>query len=286
MYAIQTKDVIKQYDYFTLQNISFDIKKGCINGLIGPNGSGKSTTIKLILNLLRRDSGDIQVFGYDNQKLPSEVKERIGFVHDENYYYNHLTILETKRLVSSFYKRWDNKLFEQYIKTFNLPWKKRMKDLSKGMKMKFSIAVALSHHADLIIMDEPTSGLDPIFRRELLDILADLAQEHNKTIFLSTHIISDLERIADYITIMNRGKIVLSCSKNDILRTYTLVKGRIEALEPNIRQQFLGIRQSSLGFEGIIERKLATSLLASDIKTQQPTLEDVMYYIVKGERNV
>src|SRR3712207_6287181 len=167
-------------------------------GLIGVNGSGKSTTIKLIMNLLKKDSGEIKIFEKDNVTYEKEIKQRIGFVYNENYYYDNLTINEAKKILSPFYKNWDDKIFNNYINQFNLNPNKQIKQLSKGMKIKFSLAMALSHNADLILMDEPTAGIDPVFRREILDILNNFIQNENKSVFFSTHITTDLEKVADY----------------------------------------------------------------------------------------
>ena len=191
------------YEGFKLDNISFKLEPGYIMGFIGPNGSGKSTAIKLIMNLLKKDSGEIKIFGKDNIKSEIEIKDRIGFVYDEPYFYDNLTINHMKNIIAPFYSKWDDDLFQKYLRDFELGNDYKIKKLSKGMKMKFALAIALSHHAELIIMDEPTSGLDPIFRREILDILHNIIQDENTSIFFSTHITTDLEKIADYITYIN-----------------------------------------------------------------------------------
>lgn len=218
---LEINNLRKNFKSFSLKDISFSMEKGYIMGFIGPNGSGKSTTIKLILNLLRRDGGEIKVFGLDNIQHETEIKNRIGFVLDENHFYEELTLQEMKRIIAPLYKNWDDRAFTRYLADFNLPPRKRIKDLSKGMKMKFSLAVALSHNAELLIMDEPTSGLDPVVRNELLEILTYLIQDENKGVFLSTHITSDLDKIADYITLINDGRIVFSTSKVTTLISLT-----------------------------------------------------------------
>ncbi len=182
-YILEVKDLRKEFKNFTIDDISFKLEPGYIMGFIGPNGAGKSTTIKLIMNLLKKDGGEIKIFGKDHVKYEKEIKDRIGFVYDENYYYEDLTINQMKSIVAPFYSRWDNNQFNYYIKEFDLNPRVKIKTLSKGMKMKFSLAIALSHHADLIIMDEPTSGLDPVFRREILDILYNIIQDDTKSIF-------------------------------------------------------------------------------------------------------
>lgn len=167
---LEVKNLRKEYKDFTLDDVSFSLEKGFIMGFIGPNGAGKSTTIKLIMNLIKNDGGSIKILGLDNIANEKEAKEKIGFVYDENYFYEELNLTEMKNIIAPFYKNWDERAYQKYIKDFNLPAKKKIKELSKGMKMKFSLAMALSHGAELILMDEPTSGLDPVFRSEILDI--------------------------------------------------------------------------------------------------------------------
>jgi len=174
---IEVENLRKEYGEFTLDDISFKLPKGYIMGLIGPNGAGKSTIIKLIMNLLKKADGKINIFCLDNLQHEAEVKQRIGFVYDENHFYEELTVEQMKKIIAPFYSSWDEKLFQRYIKEFEINLKKKIKELSKGMKTKFSLAIALSHNAELIIMDEPTSGLDPIFRNEILEILGDLLQD-------------------------------------------------------------------------------------------------------------
>lgn len=219
---LELKNVSKHYQDFSLKNINFSLEKGYIMGFIGPNGAGKSTTIKLIMNLIKKDEGDISIFGLDNEKHNIEIKQRIGFVYDENHFYEELTPNEMKGIIRPFYKKWDEAVFQRYAKDFQLPLNRQIKNLSKGMKMKFSLAVALSHHAELLIMDEPTSGLDPLVRSELLDVLQTLLQDENKSIFFSTHITSDLEKVADYITFIHNGRLVLSKTRMSCWRSTAL----------------------------------------------------------------
>jgi ABC-2 type transport system ATP-binding protein len=181
--TVTLSNIYKSFKGFKLNNVSFSVKKGFITGFIGPNGSGKTTIIKLIMDLMTQDSGTLNMFGMDSSEHIREAKQRIGFVFDENHFYDHLTVRQMKQVISPFYKRWDETIFRQYMDHFELPWKKKIKHLSTGMKMKLSLAISLSHHADFIIMDEPTSGLDPFFRREVLDILSEVIQYENKTIF-------------------------------------------------------------------------------------------------------
>lgn len=282
-YILEVKNLRKEFKNFTLDNISFNLEPGYIMGFIGPNGAGKSTTIKLIMNLLNKDGGEIKIFGKDHIMYEKEVKDRIGFVYDENYYYEDLTINSMKNIVASFYSKWDDKKFNQYIKEFDLNPKAKIKTLSKGMKMKFSLAIALSHNADLIIMDEPTSGLDPVFRREILDILYSVIQDDRKSIFFSTHITTDLEKIADYITFVNKGKIVFSQAKDDILQNYAIVKGGLDMLDKDIRKAFIGLRETSVGFEGLTDNvNKIRNLFGDKVVIEKASLEDIMVYMVRG----
>ena len=279
---LEVKGLSKRLNDFELEDISFKLEPGYIMGFIGPNGSGKSTTIKLIMNLLKKDSGDIKIFGKDHIKFEKEIKDRIGFVYDESYFYEDLTIERMKSVIAPFYSQWDDKTFYKYMKDFNLDINKNIKDLSKGMKMQYSLALALSHKAELIIMDEPTSGLDPIFRREILDILYDVIQDENKSIFFSTHITTDLDKIADYITFIDDGKMVFSKPKDEILENYVLVKGGNGLLDSNNRKEFIGIRETNVGFEGLTENvEEIRRLLGDEIIIERPTLEDIMVYSVR-----
>ncbi|RYD05855.1 hypothetical protein N752_08145 [Desulforamulus aquiferis] len=275
---------MQKYPGFGLKDISFTMPRGYIMGFIGPNGAGKSTTIKLILNLIKRDSGEIKLFGMDNIQKELAIKDRIGFVFDENHYYEELNIQEMKKIVAPFYRNWDEHTFAKYLVDFNLPRKKKIKDLSKGMKMKFSLAIALSHQADLLIMDEPTSGLDPVVRNELLEILTYLIQDENKGIFLSTHITSDLDKIADYITLINEGEIIFSTPKDELLDYHGMVKGGKDLLDKEVRNNFIGIKEHQYGFEGLVKDRQKASKVFEKHKVlvEKPTLEDILLYYTRG----
>lgn len=284
--ALQIQNLSKSFRDFKLDNVSFSMERGYIMGFIGPNGAGKTTTIKLIMNLLRKDSGSILVFGMDNAEHEMEIKNRIGFVYDENYYFEDLTPKQIGRIVGPFYTQWDDKAFDHYLKRFGLPPDKKIKEMSKGMKIKFSLAAALSHNAELLIMDEPTSGLDPVARNELMEILSCVSREEDKSVFLSTHITSDLEKVADMITFINGGKIVFSLPKDDIMESYCIVRGAAGIVREEDRQNFVGIRENRFGFEGLAtDRKRIKSLYGDGIVIEKPTLEDIMLYYTRGNDN-
>ncbi|NEZ47010.1 ABC transporter ATP-binding protein [Clostridium niameyense] len=284
---LEIKDLRKEYKNFTLKDIRFNVPKGYIMGFIGPNGSGKSTTIKLIMNLIKKNSGEIKVFGMDNIKCEKEIKDRIGFVYDENYYYEDLKIREVIKIIKPFYSQWSDETFNKYINQFGLDTKSKIKTLSKGMKTKFALAVALSHNAEFIIMDEPTAGLDPIFRREILDILYEIIQNEDKSIFFSTHITTDLEKVADYITFINNGEIVFSKEKDEIMESYALIKGGNDILNLENKKDFVAIRKNKFGFEALTEKRgFIEKKYKNNVVIEKPTLEDIMLFTVKGDRDV
>lgn len=277
--VLEIKNLRKDYKDFCLKDISFSLPEGYIMGLIGPNGAGKTTTIKLIMNLIIKNSGEIKLFGKDHIGNEVEAKSKIGFVYDNPNYYDHLNLKQLKGIIAPFYKTWDENVFQELVKKFELPLNKALKKFSRGMVMKSAIAIALSHHADFIIMDEPTSGLDPVFRRELLEMLGELMQDERKSILFSTHITSDLERIADYITFIHKGEIVFSRSKDEVMENYGLIKGGKELLNEETKSLFKGIRQSEFGFEALsdnvggIKKKFGEKVVID-----KASLEDIMFF--------
>jgi ABC-2 type transport system ATP-binding protein len=286
-YALEIKDLRKEWHGFTLNNVSFSVPKGYIMGLIGPNGAGKTTVIKLILNLIQKNGGEILAFGMDHITHEVEVKSRIGFVHDVPSFYDFLNLAEIASLASRFYKTWDKDAFSRLAKEFGLPLQKRFKTLSRGTKTKFALALALSHHADLVIMDEPTSGLDPVFRRELLEHLSALLQNESKTILFSTHITSDLERIADYITYIHKGEIVFSTTKDEILENWALIKGGNSLLNESTRALFRGLHVGEFGFEGLTsDVQKARKQFSGKTVIEKASLDDILFFTVKENLHV
>ncbi len=284
--VLEIKNVGKDYGDFRLKNVSFTLPQGYIMGLIGPNGAGKTTITKLILNLIAKDGGEIRVFGGDHIVDEVAVKSRIGFVHDTPYFYEQLTLKNVKSTVAPFYKTWDDQLFFRLLREFDLPPRKPLRALSRGMKMKFALAVALSHHADFIILDEPTSGLDPVFRRELLARLSALIQDEKKSVLFSTHITSDLERIADYITFINNGEIVFSAAKDEVLENWAVVKGGHELLNQDTLDFFKGIRKREFGFEALTsDAAEARRRFAKNAVIEKASLEDIMFYMTRGDNH-
>lgn len=285
---LDIKNLCKSYKNFKLDNISFQIKKGFVMGLIGENGAGKTTTIKLIMNLLKKDGGTIEIFDKDNCKYEREIKEKIGFVYDDCFYYENLSIKDNGKIFANFYKLWSWDTFNKYISDFGLNEKQKVKELSKGMKMKFAIALALSHGAEFLIFDEPTSGLDPVMRRQILDIFQNLMEDEKMGILISSHITSDLEQIADYITYIKKGKVVFSETTLDVLDNYKIIKGSLEDLDFIDKNLIWGLRKNKYGFEGMIMdiNKLDKSILKK-LVIERPTLEDIMVNVNRGgSRNV
>jgi ABC-2 type transport system ATP-binding protein len=281
--ALEIKNLGKDYGDFRLDSVSFSLPRGCIMGLIGPNGAGKTTIIKLILNLIRRDSGEIRIFGRDNLAADVEVKSRIGFVHDTPFFYEHLTLARLKDTLAPFYADWDDDHFQKLCREFGLPPRKRFSRLSRGTKMKFALAVALSHKADFLILDEPTSGLDPVFRRELLAKLWAFIQDEGKAVLFSTHVTSDLERIADFITFIKDGEIAFSARKDEILEKWAVIKGGPEILKPENQGLFRGVRRREFSVEAITdEAGEARRRLGRDAVFEKASLEDIMFYLTKG----
>lgn len=226
---LKVNALTKKYKDFMLENINFEVRNNSIVGFVGANGAGKTTTIKLILGLIHADGGEITYFNDDSYSIrQKQVKDRIGVVLDDSCFYEDFTIAEMKKLIASSYSNWDEKVYLDYLEQFQLNPKSKIKSLSKGMKMKFSLALALSHHAELLIMDEPSSGLDPLVRKELNDILINFAKTNNNSVFFSTHITSDLDRIADTIIFIHYGKIKEYGDKSELLKKYAGIhKGTI-----------------------------------------------------------
>ncbi|NLL47994.1 MAG: ABC transporter ATP-binding protein [Firmicutes bacterium] len=280
---LELHDVVKDFTGFKVNGISFSLEPGYIMGFIGANGAGKTTTIKLIMNLLRLDRGEIKVFGLDSRKHEQEIKQRIGFVYDDNHFYDELTIAQMTKVLAPFYQDWDWEMYDRYVHRFALPAGKKIKTFSRGMKMKYALAVALSHQAELLIMDEPTSGLDPIVRSELLDILSEVIQDERCSVLFSSHITSDLDRVADYVTLIHNGNILFSTSKEELFETYSLIKGERSLLGSELRRYLVGVRENQFGFEGLVtNQEQALRLTGGKAVLERPTLEDIMLYSTKG----
>lgn len=282
---IEFNDVTKKFQNFSLDNIDLQIKQGYTTGFIGANGSGKSTMIKLMMNLLQPDKGQVNVFGLDYANHEKEIKSRIGFVYDSNIYYDSLKLKDISKIVAPAYNQWDQKQFNKYVNQFELPLNKSIKHFSKGMQMKASIALALSHNADLIIMDEPTAGLDPTFRRELLDIFQEVMVNEEKSIFFSTHTTSDLERFADYIVLVDKGEIILNKPLDELLEQYVLVRGNVELLDRDTEAHFIYIERSQGVFEALSKDATEVQKVFDDqVVIEKTSLDEIMFHMKSAHR--
>ncbi|HFF1838114.1 ABC transporter ATP-binding protein [Bacillus cereus] len=280
--VLEVKNLNKAYENFSLKDVTFSLNQDCITGFIGTNGSGKTTTIKAILGLVLKDSGKINFLEKDIDKHERKSKNKIGVVLDEGYFYDELTLKEMKNVIAPSYTEWDEQVFLKYIKRFNLNLGQKISTLSKGMRMKFAVALALSHHADLLIMDEPTSGLDPLVRSELIDILLDFMKEPGKSVFFSTHITSDLDKIADMIILIDDGQILIDEEKDALVETHALVKGDNQLINNQTEKLFLNLSQTKYGFEGITHKIDAVCRLMPGVLMERPTIEDIMLSYIGG----
>ncbi len=277
--TLEISNLTKHYRDFSLEDVTFNLPKGYIMGLIGPNGAGKTTIIKTIMNLVMKQQGVIKIFGLDHQDYEVEVKKRIGFVYDTPHFYGHLTLKRLRNVVAPFYENWDNTVFNDLVNRFGLPMNKVIRKFSRGMSMKASIAIALSHHAEFIIMDEPTSGLDPVIRREMLDMLRDMMMDGDTSILFSSHVTTDIEQAADYITYINHGKVVFSKTKDEVFENYAVVKGGNDLLDADTRKNLVAVRSSEFGFEGLTSDIAASrSLFGDSAVYDKASLEDIMFF--------
>lgn len=280
---LQIQGLCKRYEGFELKDVSFSFPRGYIMGFVGQNGSGKTTTIRSVLNMTHINSGRISVLGLDSVADAKQIKNRTGVVFDSLYFAGHLNAKQIERQLCGFYDSWDKEGFFKRLKEFSLPDNKQVGDFSKGMKMKFMIAVALSHGAELLILDEPTSGLDPVARDELLEILYDFIQDENKGVLFSTHITADVEKVADYITVMQGGKVWYTGLKDELLEQYVIIKGDINDLPEDKKKDCIGIRNYPAGFDAMLEADKAADLPKS-IEYDKITLDDMLVYIARGDK--
>lgn len=281
--VIEIEGLCKRYDGFAIENLNLSIPQGGIMGFIGANGAGKTTTIYSILNVIPVDAGRIQIFGKDYKKDEQEIKQDIGVVFDEMGYHEIMTPLQISRMMKSIYHNWSEMEFAKYLDRFGLPYKKRCGTFSRGMRMKLQIAVALSHGAKLLIMDEPTSGLDPVVRNEMLDIFQEFVEEEDHTILLSSHIIEDLERIADEIAFIDKGRILLADNKDVILEQHAILKGKKQDISKIRSEDMVGVKRSAYGVEILVQDAPACRRRYPEFLCEPASLEDIMLYYVSRE---
>lgn len=279
---LELRNVTKTFTNFSLENVSFSLPKGFIMGLIGSNGAGKTTTINLILNMLEKEDGQIKIFGQDHLKNERQIKQVIGVVFDSNFFVDTWTVRETEKAISTFYEEWNHNTYQELIKKFDLPINGKVGELSRGMQMKLMLACAFSHNAKLLILDEPTSGLDPATRNEFLEILQDYIKDGDRSVLFSTHITTDLERIADYITYLEHGKLLYTGSMDGLLEKYFIIKGAPDELTDDLKKHLMGLQQTAIGFEGLISADKAKEYKGYVLDT--PTIDDIIIHISKEAR--
>lgn len=282
--AIEIKDITKKYDGFTLENVNFNVPTGSIMGFIGQNGAGKTTTIRSLLNIISIDSGEIKMLGLDHIKNEYEIKERIAVVFDELPFHDSFTGEALSKMFSGLYREWDKNEFFRLCERFRLPVKKKLSKFSKGMKMKMQIATALSHNAELLIMDEATTGLDPIVRNEILDIFREYLMEGNRSILMSSHITSDLEKIADSVTFIDKGKTLITGYKDDILDTHGVIKCTREEYTDIDPADFISARLNDFGVEIMTADRMAVAKKYSGAAIEKTTLEEIMLFYVNRDK--
>lgn len=276
-YVLEVNGLKKAYKQKqVLQDVTFNVYEGCISGFIGVNGVGKTTTIKMLLGLVKPDAGDIKIFGMDLKQNQRKIKERIGIVFDNGYLYDDLTIKDMAKIISSAYKSWDQKVFQDYMDRFSLNQKEYIKNLSKGMRMKCALAYALSHHADLLIMDEPTSGLDPKVRRQILQIIQEFVEEEGKSVFFSTHITNDLERCVDDVIMLQEGRVLFQEEKDRLLESHAFVKGNKNWLDQENESLFIELNQKGFHFEGLTNQKEKVKKRMPQALFEKPNIEEIM----------
>lgn len=282
MNAIELSHINKSFGEFAIQDLCLTVPSGTICGLVGENGAGKSTTIRILMNALRPDSGTARVLGADVSRLSfREVKEDIGVVLDEAYFPETLTAVQVGKVLAGTYRRWDQKLYDGFLRRFDLPGKKPFKDFSRGMKMKLAIAAALSHQPKLLVLDEATSGLDPIVRDEVLELFNEFTREEDHSILISSHILSDLEKLCDYIAFLHRGRLLFCDGKDQLLETYGIFTGTAEQVDSLREEAVIGREASGYGGVRALVRR---NEMPSGLETDRATIEDIILFMVKGAK--
>lgn len=283
MAMLTVEGLCKRYPSFALRDVSFTMETGYIMGFIGSNGAGKTTTLKCMLNLVRKDGGTVTMLGRDFEQNEIDLKQQIGFMFGGVDYYSKSKLRYITDVTRRFYARWDDDAYRAYMRRFGLDENKRVDELSNGMRVKYSLALALSHHAKLLLLDEPTSGLDPVARDDLLELFQELIEAGDRSLLFSTHITSDLEKCADYITYIENGRIVESCTKDDLIAGYRIVKGTREQL-PALAGRLISSKENAFGFSALIKTNDLCD--GEGLSVEAPSLEDIMIYHAKKERTV
>ncbi len=280
---LEIHDLSKDYGDFVLDRVSFSLPRGVIMGLIGENGAGKSTTINCILNEIQKNSGEVLIFGKDHISDEIEIKSKLGVVFDENHFPDIFTPTEIGKYMSGIYSGWEWVTYRQFLEKFELPKDKKIKDFSKGMKVKIAFAVALSHKAELLILDEATSGLDPIIRDDVLDMLIDFVQDENHSVLVSSHITSDLEKVADYITFLHKGKVIFSHEKDDLVDNYGIVNCGAAIFDTLDKTEIIAYRKEDYQYKVLVRNRSKAAKDYPKAIVSPATIEEIMLFYVKGE---
>lgn len=283
-YAIEINGLTKKYDGFTLDNVSFNVPKGSIMGFIGQNGAGKTTTIRALLNITKCDAGSIKLLGLDHIQNEYKIKEHIAAVFDEIPFHESFNAIQVGRMFRGLYSGWDEKKYSEYLDRFSLPRKKKIAKFSKGMKMKLQISAALSHGARLLVMDEATTGLDPVVRNEILDIFREYLQDEENSILMSSHIISDLDKIADCVTFIDKGKILLTGYKDDILESHGILKCTKDDFKEIAFEDYISARVTDFGVEAMVLDRAEAKQKYSGALIEKTNLEEIMLFYVNREK--
>jgi ABC-2 type transport system ATP-binding protein len=285
---IELKNVKKSYKGFTLDGISLNLPEGYILGLIGPNGAGKTTAIKILLNIVKREGGEVRIVGLDPKKNAKQVKNKVGYLGEEQHFYGNKTVAWTGKFVSSFYDTWDTNAFQSLLTSFGISRTKKTKELSKGMKVRLSLALALSHNPDLLILDEPTAGLDPVIRREVLELLRKKSKNEGKSVIISSHITDDIMRTADLVAFLIGGNIVLVSEKDELLSNWKRIHYKKGALDGGIVNTLTRRKDHAFGSSGVTDRyleikdSLVQGITEGMVKIENVNLDDILISLVKG----
>ncbi len=282
-YALQIENLCKSYknSSFALKSVSIDVPSGAIVGFVGKNGAGKSTTINTMLNMVRKNSGTVKFFGEEMTDDDKFLREDIGVVFDSLNFSNVLTVKKLEKVLSDIYANWDKQLFYSYLERFKLPTDKKIKTFSRGMSMKLSICVALSHRAKLLVLDEATAGLDPVVREEILDVFLEFVEDESNSILISSHISSDLEKIADYITFIDNGEIILSESKDELIYSYGIARMKQEDFDKLDSSQYLAFRKRGLQIEVLVQDKKSFTKNFPDVLVDNSSIDEILPLITQ-----
>ena len=291
MYNIlEVSNLRKNYRTFTLDDISMEIPKGYIMGLIGPNGAGKTTTIKILMNMIPADAGTVKIFGLTHDRNEKEIKNRVGYVGEEQFFYENKKVRWTGKFVSQYFENWDEEMFGRFLDDFGIDPKKRIKNLSKGQKVKLSISIALSHDPEFLILDEPTAGLDPVVRRDVLEMLMRFCRDERRSVLMSSHNTDDIMRIADFVAFIVDGRIVINREKDEILANWKRIHFRKGAIDASVMSSITNVTDHMFGSSGItgnyqqIKGPLEKSVTDGDVKVENVSLDDVLIAFVKGKK--